>query len=383
MRHKTTPKFRYPWRAGNRIQLLVDGARFVPAMVSAIEGAERHVLLEIYLFESGRLADRFCRALVEAAERGVTVCCLLDDFGARGLSTADRHRLTGAGVRLTFYNPLRYGELRRNLMRDHRKLLVVDGETAFTGGAGITDDFYSTDPTHTTWHEVMVAIRGPCVADWHALFARTWERAAGQPLALTAPPPASNTGSGVPGRVTSNTPQRMEIKRSLLKRIRGAERRVWIATAYFIPSWKIRRALRRAAQEGIDVRLLLPGRHTDHPAVRHAGRRFYGRLLSGGVRIFEYRPRFLHAKVALCDDWCSTGSSNIDRWNLRWNLEANQEIDTPVFADQVARLFTDDFLEADEITYEQWRNRPWHRRLLEQFWGRVDLLLERLGERRS
>src|SRR5690606_26145988 len=120
--------------------------------------------------------------------------------------------------------------------------------------------------------------------------------------------------------VIARAGREVEVRRSFVRAVRAAGRRVWLATAYFVPSWKLRRALRRAAHRGVDVRLLLPGPITDHPGVRHAGRRLYSRLLRNGVHIFEYQPRFSHTKLMLCDDWVSTGSSNSDRWNLHWNL---------------------------------------------------------------
>ena len=132
----------------------------------------------------------------------------------------------------------------------------------------------------------------------------------------------------------------------------------------------------------MDVRLLLPGRHTDHPAIRHAGRRFYSSLLRHGVRIFEYQPRFLHAKTLLCDQWVSIGSSNFDRWNLRWNLEANQEVDDPGFAGSVRAMFETDLKASVEIDKEQWQRRRWITRLREHLWGRVDMWLDNLGRRR-
>jgi cardiolipin synthase len=370
---------RFPWRDGNRFELLVDGERFFPAMLQAIEQAEHYILLELYLFESGRVATRFIDALVAASGRGVAVYLLLDDFGARGLGLRDRKHLQHHGIHLTIYNPLRYGPLRRNLFRDHRKLLIVDGHTAFTGGAGITDAF---DTAHTPlgWHEVMLRIRGTVVTDWQQLFERNWNRWTAPTLQLPLPvtsPPGSRRG-----RVVFNAPARADVKRSLIKHLRGAERRIWLATAYFIPSRKIRRLLRRAAKHGVDVRLLLPGPHTDHPAVRHAGRRFYSRLLRNGVRIYEYQPRFLHAKVMLCDDTVTIGSSNIDRWNLRWNLEANQELSDPELANEVKAMFEGDFRHSHELRYESWFRRPWHRRLLEWFWGGVDLWVERRSQHR-
>lgn len=373
--------YRFPWREGNRFKLLVDGERFFPAMQQAVGLAKRYILLEIYLFESGHVASDFIDTLLAAASRGVAVYLLLDDFGAYKLSSRDRQRLRDSGIQLSFYNPLHYGALRRNLFRDHRKLLVVDGHTAFTGGAGITDSF-DTRSSPYGWHEVMLRITGPCVADWQQLFEQTWNNWASPPLALPPPHPSSYPGFHL-GRVVLNAPSRMELKRTLIKRIRGAKRRIWLATAYFIPSWKIKRLLGRAVHHGVDVRLLLPGPRTDHPAVRHAGRRFYSGLLRNGVRIYEYQPRFLHAKVLLCDDWISIGSSNIDRWNLRWNLEANQELSDPRLTTEVKALFEKDFTDSIEIHSETWFRRPWHRHLLEWFWGEVDRWLERRSQHRK
>ena len=371
--------FNFSWREGNCFQLLVDGKRFFPAMVQAIYASKRFVFLEMYLFESGEVANRFINALVAAVSRGVAVYVLLDDFGALGLLKKDRERLRRAGVQLNFYNPLHYGKLRRNLFRDHRKLLVSDYQVAFVGGAGITDQFDFQTYGNRSWHDVMIQTTGPNVSDWCEVFVKTWNQWAAQPLELPDqnifPPAGSQAGHvAVSGKFGSP-----EIQRSFVKRIHTAERRVWMATAYFVPSWKLRRALRFAARHKVDVRLLLPGAHTDHPGVRHAGRRYYGRLLRAGVRIFEYQPRFLHAKVLLCDNWVSIGSSNVDRWNLRWNLEGNQEVEDSDFTDEVQTLLQNDFLKSEEFLYERWMKRPWYGRMQEWFWGNIDLWLERLG----
>jgi len=188
---------------------------------------------------------------------------------------------------------------------------------------------------------------------------------------------------GRPGRVTVNeTRSRMGIQRSLLKQLRRARQRVWFATAYFIPSWSLRRKLKRAARAGADVRLLLPGPVTDHPGARYASHRYYGRLLRSGIRIYEYLPRFFHAKTVLCDHWVSIGSCNFDRWNLRWNLEANQEIDDATLAATVAAMFDNDFTSSREYTLEEWQQRSWRLRALTWFWGRVDLLSLKIRHRR-
>ncbi len=376
-------KYQFPKRDGNQFRLLIDGGQFYPAMLDAIGSARAYVLMEFYLFESGAVADRFIDALIAAATRGVAVYLLLDDFGAKGLLKQDRLRLEQGNVRLSYYNPVHYRRLHYNFFRDHRKLLLVDGEVAFTGGTGITDNFDPPRDTTLRWRETMIEIRGATVADWQTLFEENWRHCTDLILALPHTM-AQHVMLNQRGRVViANGPTRAEIKRSLLNKAHHARRTLWIATAYFVPSWKIRRTLRSAARRGIDVRLLLPGEHTDHPAVRHAGRRFYYNLLSHGVRIFEYQPRFTHSKVLLCDDWTSIGSSNIDRWNFRWNLEANQEVEDPQFAALVHAMFTTDFASSREYHIDEWRARPWYRRMLEWFWGGVDIALERLGKRHN
>ncbi len=369
----------FPWRDGNRFELLVDGGAFFPAMLEAVAAARSFVLLEMYLVESGQVADQFITAFCDAAARGVAVYLLLDDFGSRGLKRPDRERLRTGQVHVAYFNRLHYGygRLRYNLFRDHRKVLVIDGVRAFVGGLGLTDEFAPVRPDQPPWRETVVAIAGPVVADWHDLFVHTWRRYAHS---------AVNPPSAVPSAVAGSQAGRVcytrgiaypEIQRSVLNRVRGAVQRVWIATAYFVPSGKLRRALIHSARRGVDVRLLLPGPHSDHPAVRHAGRRFYYRLLHHGVRIFEYQPRFTHSKVLLCDEWVSIGSSNIDRWTMRWNLEANQEIADEDFAAEVHVMLNHDFAECEEYQLPHWKNRPWYRRLLERFWGGVDIWLER------
>ena len=228
----------------------------------------------------------------------------------------------------------------------------------------------------------MIEIQGPVITDWQTLFFENWNRWVKSKTDYSI---ANITDTGTQsGRVTSTGgATRTEIKRSFLKRIRQAERRVWMATAYFVPSWKIIRALKQSARNGTDVRLLLPGPHTDHPSIRHAGRRYYTRLLRHGVRIYEYQPRFLHAKVLLCDQWVSIGSSNIDRWNLRWNLEANQEVDDQSFAQDITQLFEKDFAQSKEYTYDSWKRRSWYKRWLEWFWGKIDLWLEKRGQKKG
>lgn len=371
------PASLFSWLDGNRFHLLADGRCFFPRMLAAIDAAEHTILLEMYLMESGQVATRFIDALIRASERGVEVFLLLDDFGSRGLNSQDRQRLADHHAQVIWYNPLQFWRFRRYLSRDHRKLLLVDGQVAFTGGFGITDEFDPTLPGQLPWRETVVEIRGPVLAQWRQLFTETWNRWARLPLvdsSVSQPPVA---GSSL-GRVhASHSLYPFSFSDDLVRRVLRAHRRVWMATAYFIPSRRLRRTLRRKARQGLDVRLLLPGPITDHPGVRYASQRYYARLLRDGVRIFEYQPRFMHSKLVLCDDQIAMGSSNFDRWNLRRNLEANQQINDPAVAAQLKHLFEADFAEALEIDLKQWRIRPWSAYLRVWFWERIERLLDR------
>jgi cardiolipin synthase len=210
-----------------------------------------------------------------------------------------------------------------------------------------------------------VEITGPVVADWQRAFARTWRRC-GPELGLADPPPCALHADGAAGRLSlSEARQRSVLANGAIRRIDCANSRAWIMSAYFVPSRRFRKALRRAARRGVDVRLLVPGARTDHPWVRQAARRFYGKLLRNSVKIFEYQPRMLHAKMVLCDDWVSIGSSNLDRWSFRWNLEANQEIADARVADHAAALFEADFAVSRALSRRYWHRRAWFDRLRE------------------
>jgi cardiolipin synthase A/B len=365
----------WPWRTGNSFRLLDGGGEFFPDMLAAIEAAQAYVLLEMYLVHSGVVATQFIAALTAAARRGVRVCAVFDAFGSLGLSRADRRRLIEAGVQLRFFNPLELRKRLGNLLRDHRKLLLTDGCIAFVGGTGLTDEFASTSE-RPGWREVMVRIEGPVVADWQRAFARTWRRA-GPPLELPPPPPCP-ARAGAAGRLSlSEARHRSVLANGVLRRLDTVIQRAWIMSAYFVPARRVRAALGRAARRGVDVRLLVPGARTDHPWVRYASRRFYAPMLRSGVRIYEYQPAMLHGKMILCDDWVSVGSSNLDRWSLRWNLEANQEVADTRFADTAAALFERDFAVSRLISRRHWRERAWLDRLRENIAGAIDRYLDR------
>jgi cardiolipin synthase A/B len=367
----------WPWREGNHFDLLEVADEYFERLIRAIDAAQSYILLEMYLVESGAIAERFIEAFVRAAHRGVKVRIVLDGFGSLGLVHADRQRLVDAGVELRIYNIVHLRKRLHNFLRDHRKLMVVDGQVAFVGGVGLTDEFGVTGPPGQPWRDLLVEINGPVVCDWQQAFARTWQRTGGK---LELPPPSLEPLPGESARarvVLSEAWYRSELANAVARRIGTATHRAYIMSAYFVPSRRFRKALRRAARRGVDVRLVVPGPLTDHPWVRQAARRFYGKLLRNGVRIFEYQPRVLHAKMTICDDWVSVGSSNLDRWSFKWNLEANQEIENAAFADTACAVFAKDCGESLELDRQQWPQRAWMDRLQERVAGWLDRWLDR------
>lgn len=346
-------------------------------MLEAIAGARRCVALEMYLLQSGPVTTMFVEALCAAADRGVVVHLLVDDFGARGFEAADRARLHAAGVHFARFNPLALVRLTWNLVRNHRKLLLVDDCCAFVGGAGLSDEF-GIEPGRG-WRDNMLRIEGECVDDWWHAFRANWRRWSRVPCHV----PAVAAAGSARGRVLASTRiGARSLKAAAIADIRRARLRVWLASPYFLPSWKLRRVLVQAVRRGADVRLLLPGARTDHAFVRAASHRLYGWLLRRGVRIFEYQPSFMHAKALLADDRAMLGSCNFDRWSLRWNLEANQQIEDSAFAERLAAVLTGDFATSEEITLAAWQRRPRLARLRERFWGRLEILAVRASYRR-
>lgn len=374
----------FPWRAANQFQLLIDGPAFFADWLEQVDRAQQCIDIELYLVSGGDSADRVEAALFAAVQRGVRVRCLFDSFGSRQFRQAQRRRWLAAGIELRFYNPLRWTLGLQNFYRDHRKLLIVDQHSAYVGGAGLTDQFWQPDAAVSEWHEVMVRVQGPVVIDWQSLFDYQWhsciERFFWQqnnspekiPQLDIPSLPFANIGKARVAYAAST--QHRDIQKSLLRSIKGAHQTVWLATPYFLPTWSVRRALRKAAVRGVDVRLLLTGRHTDLPAVRWAGQRYYPALLRKGVRIYEYQPRFLHLKMVIVDSWLSIGSCNFDHWNLRFNLENNLEVRDIGLLEQVHQSFQTDFEHSLEITEALWQQRPLMQRIRQRLWGWLDRL---------
>jgi phosphatidylserine/phosphatidylglycerophosphate/cardiolipin synthase-like enzyme len=374
--HRPRKQIQYPWRHDTSCRLLIDSERFIPVMLEAIQNARRYILLEMYLVESGHVTDHFIQAIREAAARGVHVYIILDAFGSIRFSQADRKRLENPLIEIATYHPFRWLQPQRYFARDHRKLLLIDGNVAYTGGMGFSDGVRISDTDHMPWHDIVIQSRGSVVSDWQHLFVMQWRHILH--VSLDLPICSPQHSNQMTARLVYSQPARINtVLTNLRRHAAHAKYRVWIATAYFLPSWRLRRVLRNAVRRGVDVRILLPGQVTDNPVVRYASQRFYTHLLKAGVKIYEYQPRFMHAKAALGDDWVSIGSSNFDRWSRSRNLEANQEIIDKAFAGEVEIMFRHDFSNARQIMLKDWTARSLLQQWRERFWGTVEAWLNR------
>lgn len=374
-------QYQYPWHYNNKYKVLIDGDAYFSSMLDEIRNAKEQVLLETYLFESGNIASRFIDELCTASERGVNIYLLLDEYGSKGLNDKDKQRLTSADIKLNLYNPVSFFHLGKSLKRDHRKLLIIDNHISFIGGAGIKDEFTPASSNHY-WHDVMLKINGDLTEDLTHSFMNIWHE---DKANLKTNNNKTNTITEVIENkarfVTSKSTEKNEILRTVIKHIRSSKKRIWLTSPYFISSWKIRRALRLAAKKGIDVRLIFPGPHSDHKWVTYGIRRYYQRLLKANVAVYEFQPRFSHAKIILCDDWYTIGSSNFDMWNQFLNLDANIEIYDQQSHQQIVNLFKSDFSNSSLVFLNKWSTRSLLQHFREWISGIVISSLAKIGKK--
>ncbi len=356
---------------GNEVALLRQGAVAFDTLEAAINCSSHHVHLAYYIWEPDPTGMRLRDALIRACNRGVEVRLLLDDVGSRNTGEEFFRGLLAAGGRVARF--LRVNPLGRQLAlnnRNHRKIVVVDGDTGFTGGMNVGDVYAGlAEP----WRDLHARICGPVVHTLQEVFCQDWYHATGDDLVSTAYFPQIKGKGKVWAQLLASGPadeRWRSIHTLLFAAINLAQQRVWIETPYFVPDPPIVMALQTAALRGVDVRLLLPG-HSDHPMVLHAGRSFLDQLLAAGVRVFEVQNAMPHAKTVTIDGVFSTlGSANMDQRSFRLNFEANLFF----YGESVASELEQDFLafcaEANEVTTLSRQNLSKHQRLAEGV-GRV------------
>jgi cardiolipin synthase len=347
-------------------------------MLRAIAGARDHVNLEIFVFADDAVGREVADALLRKQAEGVQVNLLYDSLGSEKTPRAFFDRLAAGGIAVREYNPVARG-LAAYARRDHRKILVVDGELAFTGGINISAAYAMSSgalrrrqasPTATAGlRDTSVEVRGPAVAAFQRLFLDLWRSGGGRPLAARTYFPAPKAEGGALVRVIGSGPgkTRGAMYLTLLSALAAARKSAYLTTGFFVPDRQLLEALSGAARRGVDVQLLVPG-FTDHPVVQAAGRAHYAALLQHGVRIHEEQDVLLHAKTAVIDDvWSSVGSTNLDPWSFVRNLESDAVILDAAFGGRMRALFEADRSRAITITPTAWAERPLGARLLETY----------------
>jgi cardiolipin synthase len=352
----------------NKVDILANGAQFYPAMRDAIRAAESSVNMEAYIFRRGTAANMLIDAMVERARAGVEVRVTLDAVGSALMFGAPLQRLRDAGCKVHFYQTLTWYRFHRLNNRTHRELLVVDGRVAFTGGAGIADQWLKPYRRHPAWRDTMVRVEGPIVAALQGVFAENWLECCGE--ILTAPrhwPALTRAGTAEAMVVKSSPSDRSTASRVVFQMlIEGAITSIDIQTPYFLPDRSLRRALIRSARRGVKVRIVVPGRHSDQRLVRLASRRMYRELLEGGVRLFEYRPAMTHVKALMVDEaWAVVGTTNVDNRSFEHNDEINVAFRETLVTGRLRRDFESDLAASDEISLEEWCKRPALEKLIE------------------
>lgn len=370
-----------PLTTGNRVVLLQDGPATYRAMLAAIEAARDHVHMETYILDDDEVGQRFAQALIDRQRAGVQVHLIRDSVGTINTPAAFFERLADSGVKVLEFNPVNPALARKEWAlneRDHRKLLIVDGRTAFLGGINISGVYtsgssgaLSRGEAHgeAAWRDTDVQIEGPVVAEFQKLFMATWAAQKGTPMAeRNYYPPPVKAGSDVVRAIGSSPEEPFsQIYATLLSAIGSAETSVYLTNAYFAPDPQLLAALEAAAARGVDVRLILPSK-TDSWLVLHTGRGHYTRLLRAGVRIYERQGVILHSKTGLIDGvWATVGSTNLDWRSFLHNHELNAVVLGADFGAQVRAMFNKDLAASNEITLQAWSQRPLGQRIKEAF----------------
>jgi len=369
-----------PLVPGNRVALLTDGEAVYREMLEAISRARRYVHMETYIFEDDEQGRRFADALIAARARNVQVALMVDAVGTMSTPDALFDRLRQAGVLVAVFNPLNPAEARAGWspnQRNHRKVLVVDGEVGFLGGMNISSVYASGSLSDageqtrgTPWRDTHMAIRGPGVAELERILRDGWESQGGPPLPqwITLRPPPRQGDLVV--RVLANDPQHQDgytVYLTLMSAFASAQKSIHITMAYFVPDPAFLEVLEQAARRGVDVVLILPG-FSDFSLVFHAGRSHYERLLRAGVKIYERRDALLHAKTAVVDGvWSTVGSSNLDWRSFALNYEINAVILGADFGRQMEAQFARDLGNAVPVRLQDWRRRGLDDRFMEVF----------------
>ncbi len=351
------------------VDLLINGDQIFPTFLETIRGAEKTLCLLTYVYWQGDIAEDVAEAVCERARAGVECNVLLDAVGSFPMDSALIDRMTEAGARVRRFRPPKPYAVRRLNNRTHRKILVADGRVGLTGGVGIAEQWTGNaqDPDH--WRDTHVRVQGPVVRGLFGAFAENWLEATGE--VLVGPeylPDLEETEEGGAMQVVRSAAGvgDTNVEALYYLAIAAARRTLDLTAAYFVPRPAFTEALCRAADRGVRVRVLVPGRHIDKGPVRVAGRASYDELVQAGVEMWEYGPTMLHAKTLVLDDaWSSVGSVNFDNRSFQLHDEATLCVQSEHFAALLTEQFERDLAVSERIEPDRWARRRPSQRLLE------------------
>jgi cardiolipin synthase A/B len=368
--------------AHNKVEVLTNGEAYYEAELQAIREARRSIHLEAYIFQKGVVARRFLEAMTERARAGVDVRMVLDAVGSFATWKSYLKPLTDAGGQVYFYHPIRWYTLPRINNRTHRELLIVDGAVGFVGGAGFGDHWllpHGPRKRKRRWRDTMCRVEGPAVRDLQSAFAENWLESSGEVLFdVRCFRWFESPGGATAAMVVKSSPSsgRSTRNRMLFQTLlAAAQKSIHINTPYFLPDHSVRSELIRAVQErGVEVKVIVPGKHADHLLTRRSSRRLFGSLLKAGIKIYEYKPSMMHAKILLVDGmWSVVGSTNFDNRSFGINDEVNLAGFDEELAARLEADFTTDLAHSEPVHYRVWSRRS----LLERWHEYLGWLLER------
>ncbi|AOJ01568.1 MULTISPECIES: cardiolipin synthase [Burkholderia] len=354
-----------PFVAGNTVRTLVNGDATFSAILAAIDAAHSYVIVQFFIVRDDALGAMLRDTLIARAQAGVRCYLLYDSIGSFDLPSSYVHALREGGVEVHPFATNKQFVNRFQLnFRNHRKIVVVDGERAFVGGHNVGVEYLGGNPRLTPWRDTHIEVRGPAVANIQYVFAEDWHWAT-QSLPPQALPPAPVPDADMHCLVVPMGPADKQETGSLFfaEAINAARERVWITTPYLVPDEAVISALKLAVMRGVDVRVLIPSRR-DHYVVFEASKLYARDLVDAGVRIFRYRPGFLHQKVVLIDRAAAAvGSANLDNRSFRLNFEIMVLTVDEGFATEVEAMLERDFNDAFEVDLSEYRRSPAWRRV--------------------
>ncbi len=353
-----------PFVPGNKIDVLVNGDRFYPAMLEAIGAAQHSINIVAYIFWDDAIGNRFADALIAKARSGVAVRILVDGIGSRKMSSKMQKRLEEGGCRVARFHPVWWFAVDRISNRTHREITVIDGRVGFQGGAGIADHWTGNaqDPDH--WRDTMVRVEGPAVSQLQTGFVHKWLEETSELVSGPGYFPQIEPSGAYSIQTILSEPETNSSTARILYylSIISARKSILIANPYFIPDDEAIEILIAARKRGADVKIIVPGKHNDHGILaRRNSTRLYGKLLEAGVEIYEYAHTMMHQKFMVCDGvWTTVGTINFDYLSFTLNDENNIAVYDREFAARFEEMFRKDLEACERVRLEEWRNRGIH-----------------------